>query len=396
MMRTRLIPLALTVFMPAMLLGCPSANGPTTPASTFTIALASGDASSLQGVALDGAGGLWAAGRRSLGGNNDLLVYRIGASGNVLLEATVGGVPSETTDGLIAVSAGGVLVYGSELISPMAGSTLVVRLDQNGQELWRFTKPNSSAEVAIEAADGGFIIGTGLPVNSLTPVQNPSPASVFKLDADGNLIWDAPAGLLSIRGLAERANGDIYALSFINQGGQTGGLSAVILDSAGSVQATNELRPDPAESYFVLYADVLPDGNSLRVFYADFVGGALYLDEVIGLSAPLYRAQRRYDPEGFMSAATPAPDGGFILVGTNDTSASNDAQASKVDAQLREQWRTILGGNNDDMFNAIAVNPDGSSFAVGSTESFSTSVFDGYVVKLDTFGMGVADPANSL
>ena len=89
----------------------------------------------------------------------------------------------------------------------------------------------------------------------------------------------------------------------------------------------------------------------------------------------------------FANSMDTCADGGFIMAGkTYDTGNQfSDMLIIKVDANGNEQWQKKIGGNNDDVANAIATVSDGYLIC-GSTKSIGSGSNDIYVIKLDING----------
>jgi len=100
------------------------------------------------------------------------------------------------------------------------------------------------------------------------------------------------------------------------------------------------------------------------------------------------------------SDMAPTPDGGFIMVGTITTGASDDVLLVKTDKYGNQQWLKTLDGPeaSKDVGNAIVVTPSGGYAIVGTTIS---TVFDsvqnverefqaGRLIVTDNFGNEIA------
>lgn len=89
----------------------------------------------------------------------------------------------------------------------------------------------------------------------------------------------------------------------------------------------------------------------------------------------------------FANSMDTCSDGGFILAGkTYDTGNEfSDMLIIKVDANGNEQWQKKIGGNKDDVANAIVTVPDGYLIC-GSSKSNGNGGSDIYVAKIDLNG----------
>ena len=55
-------------------------------------------------------------------------------------------------------------------------------------------------------------------------------------------------------------------------------------------------------------------------------------------------------------------------------------------AQPAAEWRTVLGGGEDEFAHAVALSDDGGYVIAGETRSFGSGSQDGWLVKLNAFG----------
>ncbi len=75
------------------------------------------------------------------------------------------------------------------------------------------------------------------------------------------------------------------------------------------------------------------------------------------------------------------PDGGIAIAGETYTNFNTDVWVRRLDRQGHLMWSRIFGGAGDDNANAIAVLPDGSIVAAGSTDSKGAGFSDGWVIR---------------
>ncbi len=81
-------------------------------------------------------------------------------------------------------------------------------------------------------------------------------------------------------------------------------------------------------------------------------------------------------------------DGGMLVAGYTISSGSggNDGFALKLDNKGNTQWYKVFGGSADDQINSAYTVTDGGFILVGETVSFTSTLSDIYVVKLDMGG----------
>ena len=91
--------------------------------------------------------------------------------------------------------------------------------------------------------------------------------------------------------------------------------------------------------------------------------------------------------DGF-SSIQPTSDGGYIVAGGTEPSASenSDLYLVKIDGDGRVEWQSTIGGRQDEYANSVIPTSDGNYLMVGLTTSYGTGYEDIYVVKTDDAG----------
>ncbi|MGZ4011679.1 MAG: hypothetical protein ACXVLF_12050 [Flavisolibacter sp.] len=220
----------------------------------------------------------------------------------------------------------------------------VAKLDAAGALTWQKSYGGSSDEYSVAAAaslDGGYVL-TGFTLSNNTGDVGSNHGNtdfwVIKINATGTLQWqktlggtgdDRPNaitvtidGRIAVAGFTNSNNGDVSG----NHGGQD--MWVVVLDNAtGNLLAKKTLGGGGDES---------------------------------------------------AKALAPAADGGLYIGGTTATNNSGDIGASKgnndfwvcqLDHNLSIVWKSNFGGSNNEDLNALAVGPNNTLIAAGSTKS---------------------------
>ena len=246
-------------------------------------------------------------------GGIDWWLIKIDADGNKLWDLTYGGSAADYLYSIAPTGDGGYFLGGQSFSSPSGNKTSVrfgerdswlVKIDANGSKLWDKSYGGTSWELINDiqpASDGGFVlVGT----SSSVPSGNKTATSfgnhdgwVFKIDADGNKLWEKAFG-----------GSAIDYLSSIEPTGDGGYLLAG--DSQSGVSGNKTSASFGAPDYWVVKIDV--DGNKLweRAF------GGTSSESFYGLGA--------------------ATDGGYLLGGSSSSSPSG----TKTSANLggRDLW----------------------------------------------------------
>jgi hypothetical protein len=243
----------------------------------------------------------------------------------------------------------------------------VARYDANGNVIWNKTYGGTGQDVAnriINTPDGGFLVSaeTNSQDGDVKLNHGAFDLWVFKLDANGNLIWEKTFGGAAddiLGGIATCSDGG-YMLSGMSKSNATGDVPA----SHGN------------EDIFVVKLDAA--GN--KVWTKTF-GGTLREDagSVIG------------DTDGgcIIAACTNSSDGD--LVGRKQN-LNRDMWVFKLNKDGQIVWKTTLGGGREDFANSLARLPNGNIAIAGSSESNNGDVagnlggHDVWVVVLNSRG----------
>ncbi|HEX6431068.1 MAG TPA: IPT/TIG domain-containing protein, partial [Niastella sp.] len=132
-------------------------------------------------------------------GNSDIWVVKTDADGNKVWQKTYGGSGGDYPTAITGTADGGVVIAGYTNSSNSGDVGLnhgyddawIFKLDANGNLLWQKTFGDAISNFAqdiISSGDGGFIVA------GLTYVSTHRDVWIFKLDANGNLLWQKTFG----------------------------------------------------------------------------------------------------------------------------------------------------------------------------------------------------------
>lgn len=124
-------------------------------------------------------------------GIDDGWLLKIDANGNVIWEDTYGGAQEDYFSGIITTDDGGFILSG-KTASVEAGDTdgWVMKIDENGDELWNHTFGTTQTEwfnTIIPAGDGGAVLAG----NSESLSQDSLIVYLVRIDANGNHLWSS-------------------------------------------------------------------------------------------------------------------------------------------------------------------------------------------------------------
>lgn len=292
-------------------------------------------------------------------GGADYWVVKLDAQGNKLWDRTYGGAGDEQTLQGQPTPDGGGIIMGLTT-SPGGGDVTqngpgpagdadywIVKLDAQGNKLWDRRYGGTGQEdgqACILTPEGGYLVGgfsySGQGGDKSQPGRGDADYWVLKLDAQGTKQWDMTLG-------SDR-------LDYLNRGLVLlgGGGYAVVGNSRGG--ATGD-RTRPARSDEDCWAVGLsPTGQ--RLWDVAFGGNA----------------------STTAREACPTADGGFAFVTVSGSGIGVDrtvALQGRVDqwvvrasATGAKQWDQALGGNTDDVQQALVQASDGTYWLGGQTE----------------------------
>jgi hypothetical protein len=247
------------------------------------------------------------------------------------------------------------LAYGGNL------DTFVSKFDAAGRELWtRQAAPyadDAGLALTTDASGNVFVAGyANSAVSSGVSYAGGADATLVKLDADGNTVWNKQFG----------STGDDFA-------------RAVLVDNAGSVYVAGE---SAGRAVVRKYDDA--DLTQAPVWEADlgaFTGDDALTGLAFGADGSLYVS----------GSTTNAALSGSIV---QAASGGRDGFVAKVDTAGSVNWVSYVGSGGDDQALGLAVRTDTGTdeiYLTGNTaQGFNgqtpIAALDGYVAKLDNAG----------
>jgi hypothetical protein len=279
---------------------------------------------------------------------------------SVLWQVTVGGTG---LIGFIQTSDGGFVGAGSA-----NNDANTFRLDSGRNMLWQNNLGGTYMSVAwsvAAASDGGFVVAGLTQANDGDATDNHGGYDgwVYKLDANGNVVWKHCMGGTS---------DDQFANVLINADGT--------IMVAGHTNSNNDDVSGNHGGADLWLVKLDANGNKL---WSKCYGGSG--DDILG------RVQA-------------TSDGGFVLTGSSastdgDIPGNNgglDIVVLKLDANGNKQWAKNYGGPSDETIAATIVNPDGSFVVASSTggnggdvTGFHGGQNDMWAIKLNSTGTKV-------
>src|SRR5690606_32549931 len=111
-------------------------------------------------------------------GDRDFLALRLDENGEELWRIVRGGTDDDAATHALVASNGDFLVTGHTIASPFTGQeVLAIRIAPNGDAVWENTLPPDEYRGAVQTADGGFIMPLGFDF-------------LYKINAQGAISWE--------------------------------------------------------------------------------------------------------------------------------------------------------------------------------------------------------------
>ena len=288
-------------------------------------------------------GGLCTAGRTASkgAGLEDAWIVCLDGHGTLLWDRTFGGTAIDRARAVIETRDGALVVAGAtESKSAGEFDAWVLKLDANGMLIWerRFGgRATDWASAVVETQDGGLVVAA----YTQTTADDPFDFWVFKLTADGELLWERKLG-----------------------GPKT--------DWANAITETR-------------------DGGLVVVGHTESKGAGDADWWVVKLSAdgePQWERTFGGVARDYASAVTATTDGGIVVAGLTESAGAGgvDSRVIKLDTAGNTVWDRIFGGARDDWVRAVIETRDGGHAVAGYTMSTGAGLFDVWALKLDADG----------
>jgi len=270
---------------------------------------------------------------------------------SVAWKKVLGGNGNDYGYSIIKTSDGGYLLSGrttsnnGDITSAKGGIDLwVAKLDAAGTIAWQKSYGGNADEYSVAAAatsDGGYALtGYTLSNNNGDVGQNHGNTDfwVIKINSTGTLLWQKTLG----------GSGDDRPNAITMTTDGRIGVAGYTNSSNGDVGTTHGSQD--------MWVMLLDNDNGNFLWKKTFGGNG---DENA-------------------KALAPAPDGGLYVGGTTTSNNNGDVGSSKgsndfwilqVDKNLSVIWKSNFGGTNNEDLNALAIGPNNTLIAAGSTKS---------------------------
>ena len=290
----------------------------------------------------------------SYGNEQQIYLIKTDLHGNLKWENTYGGSMWDVGYAGLEIRGGGYIIVGysnSPGISSGNTDMLLMKIDQNGNQVWMKSYgnegfPNHEWAYDIEIAIDGFIL-----VGSRDRYENGSKNSlIVKVDDFGNLLWEKE---IITEGLI---NEEAYSISKGLDG------FMYICSSINSIDNLENYKP--------------------RITKIDESGNIIW--------------QRKFEANGFdyhqFRANSSFYENSLYIVGTSVSNSiigyRSNVFVTKIDGSGNIQWSKSHGTSNEDDWGwNIHERPDNSLIVIGSTKSYNASLFDIFLIGINSDGV---------
>lgn len=286
-------------------------------------------------------------------GITDVWVVKLDATGNILWQQSYGGNANDIAESIRQTTDGGYIIGGvteSSSFNVVAPSSnpdyLVMKIDANGQLLWRKTFGGSNidmAEAVVETPDAGFaIVGTTFSNdNDVTGYKGNGDIWLLKLNANGDLLWQKTLG----------GNAGEYGTDIINT--QDGGLAIT--------GRTNSSNGDVTQNFGGQDAWIAKLSSTGSVIWQRSIGNTM---------------------NQVAKSIIEDTDGSFVAIGetnslNNPGTAGTDGYLIKLSSTGQIIQTKIIGGYGNDVASSIIRTSDGNFVIAGSSNSPTSSIIPG-------------------
>jgi len=303
-----------------------------------------------------------AGGTRSFGnGDGDAFLVKVDGGGNKVWQRTYGGTKEDEALRIVAAEDGGYVVAGfTRLDGSWYSDAFIFKIDDDGNLVWEETySGDETARSLVRSRDGGFVVAG---------------STLFKIDSKGQLVWDKPYDSMDV---VLGADGGFVALSAI-----TGGFRALKLDDSGEiVWDRNFTRPGmnsvkglaQIDGGYMIAGEIehgtqLPDAYLLLI---DEQGNVVWEKDYGGLSWDSTLVALRSED-------------GYVVVGETWSAGAGagDVYLLGLDGERKKLWEATYGMKDNDRVYGAAEAEDGGLVLAGETWSAGEGLSDLFLCKI--------------
>ncbi len=292
-------------------------------------------------------------------GNQDFWIVKITSDGTILWQKTFGYLGLDNGTTLIQTKDNGYLITGVLDVSASqgqgnssknslrhaGGDVWAIKLNANGEFVWSKYFGGSFTDTpfgVVETADNNYIIAASSDSNDVDITNNKGSYDfwIFKIDADGKLVWEQSFGGSEID--------EPRAITSTNDG------NFIVLGDTRSSDKDITINNGGADLWML---KIDADG---KLIWQKTIGGSSF-----DVSRSIHKT---FNGDFLISGSSRSADGNFTNKG------KNDAWILKVNANGNIIWQKNIGGSEFDfLYDAIELE-NGNVIAVGESNSLDGDV----------------------
>lgn len=316
-------------------------------------------------------------------------------------ERTFGGKGSDAAFSIVSLADGGAMIAGyTESKGQGSYDAWVIRINGKGNLVWDKTfgsKASDSAISLVALPDGGAMIAG----QKLSTTKGLTDAWVFRIDAQGNLIWEKTYGgnkfdatmAMSITSLPD---GGAMVAAKAAKGTDLGDVWVFRIDGDGNIIWEKTFgKKNSTDNVRSIIS--LPDDGAM-------IAGSTYSDKIATTAAWVLRLdarghlvwERTFGEKNERNAAqsiTQLSDGGAVIVGLTLPKSKNnfDAFAIRIDEMGNFIWQKKFGGDGYDSAKSIVALPNDNVMIAAITSSRKFGKKHAWLIHLDENGNEIWD-----
>ncbi len=335
-----------------------------------------------------GSDGSFLVAGRTTGGNGggfDALLAKFDASGEVLWSKTFGGSNPDNFWVARYTSDGGCLAVGL-----LNNDFYALKLDGGGNVQWEYAFGQGGVDEArncLEVADGYLVSGLSEQYGS-----NNQDGCIVKLDFNGNTVWRKvynASGASIFAEMLPGSNGEFYLSNAVATGG-----SMVHMDATGNILSNTYLNANSNESLYYLR----PNSSGFLCSDASwsFSGNSILQSWLVQLNGQGGLVWSKYYPfpQGNSRAiADVCSDGGMVFAPYFPNNDLSTAYLTKTDASGNVTWCKSYTYDGSGKVRQARQLPDGGLIVAGQRSGVGSSGTDLFLLRTDAAGNVVGCPS---
>ena len=332
-------------------------------------------------------------------GNQDVLLIKINQNGDTVWTRAFGGAQDDKGYSVKQTHDGGYVICGiTTSFGANYSDIYIIRTDENGMLLWSKTIGDSLSQTGnciIETNDNGFIVAG----NTFGSGQSVFENYLLKLNENGDLLWTKIYGSIAQETLnfITQTSDKGYILTGTRGTGpypEDNNVYLLKTDSNGSLIWNHSYGKPGTNGYGRDFGQCVKqtlDGGYIVCGTTNSFGagnGDAYIIRTNSSGDTLWTKTYGGIDDEFAYEIIPAPDSGFIVIGSSDSygSRGTDAYLLKLYFDGTVNWVKTFGGGYFDRFYSVKPTFDGGYILAGYTEIYSIGTHDAYVIKTDGNG----------